>query len=335
MAAKYKIVASHLELDELIYELEYRGFPTSCDINCMRQELRKILNLERIGHGSKYPECNKTFSDEIQACNDKISVLSEKISEFTARSDRKEFLILNSRLSHLMARADRLPMTNEQEKVQRASTITKILKISETLNETLKLRKSHNDTVSFLQSDSGSDEEDIGNAHASTPSRLVEVVSENTHSNRAGVLLKPDRLALVEINSEQELFKYGRKIEEIEVRKRHVSEARGLRTQLHLEPDLAYVETSSERRGRGDVNISRKLENITLVQAVENRKDSGEILVESSASTVPDFRCWNCNLPGHSARGCKAPRTIHCYRCGKQGILTKQCCNSGNDPRRH
>ncbi|KAK4887226.1 hypothetical protein RN001_003497 [Aquatica leii] len=172
MAAKYKIVASHLELDELIYELEYRGFPTSCDINCMRKELRKILNLERIGHGSKYPECNKTFSDEIQACNDKISVLSEKISEFTARSDRKEFLILNSRLSHLMARADRLPMTNEQEKVQRASTITKILKISETLNETLKLRKSHNDTVSFLQSDSGSDEEDIGNAHASTPSRL-------------------------------------------------------------------------------------------------------------------------------------------------------------------
>ncbi|KAK4879247.1 hypothetical protein RN001_007393 [Aquatica leii] len=191
MAAKYKIVASHLELDELIYELEYRGFPTSCDINCMRKELRKILNLERIGHASKYPEYNKTFSDEIQACNDKISVLSEKISEFTARSDRKDFLILNSRLSHLMARADRLPMTNEQEKVQRASTITKILKISETLNETLKLRKSHNDTVSFLQSDSGSDEEDIGNAHASTPSRLVEVVSENTHSNRAGVLLKP------------------------------------------------------------------------------------------------------------------------------------------------
>ncbi|KAF5281722.1 hypothetical protein FQR65_LT14562 [Abscondita terminalis] len=192
MAAKYKIISSHLELDELSYELEIRGFPISCDINLMRKELTKILKLEKIGHGCKYPEFSKAFADEFKACNDKVIVLTKKINDFTTGSDRKEFLILNSRLSHLMARADRLAMANEQEKTQRAEIISKVLKISEQLNETLKTRKpqGHNETVSFLQSSSDS-EGDIENRHASTPTRPIDGARANFSDNRLSISIKP------------------------------------------------------------------------------------------------------------------------------------------------
>ncbi|KAK4886846.1 hypothetical protein RN001_003117 [Aquatica leii] len=157
----YKIVASYLEADELQYELSKRGFTTSCDVKSMRKQLCKILALEKLDKIINYPKNTVIFDDEIKICEDKLNVLKGKIAAFTNLSSRKEFLVLDSRLSHLMCRVDSIDMTNNDEKIKRANLVSQVLEISEQLNCKLKLRKplGYNDSVSFLISDDSDEDE--------------------------------------------------------------------------------------------------------------------------------------------------------------------------------
>ncbi|KAF5298553.1 hypothetical protein FQA39_LY11754 [Lamprigera yunnana] len=82
----------------------------------MRKELRQILALEKLHKTIVYPKCTVVFDDKVNACEEKLNVLKDKISIFKCDSSRKEFLVLDSRLSHLMCRVDNIPMTNVDEK---------------------------------------------------------------------------------------------------------------------------------------------------------------------------------------------------------------------------
>ncbi|KAF5294799.1 hypothetical protein FQA39_LY00283 [Lamprigera yunnana] len=121
----YKIVASYLKVDELQYELKKRGFATTCNAQSMGKELRQILALEKLDETIVYPKCAVIFDDKINACEGKLNVLQDKITIFTCDSSRKEFLVLDSRLLHLMCRVDNIPMTNVDEKTRRATLASK------------------------------------------------------------------------------------------------------------------------------------------------------------------------------------------------------------------
>ncbi|KAF5299010.1 hypothetical protein FQA39_LY11642 [Lamprigera yunnana] len=121
--ASYKIAASYLEIDELQYELKKRSFTTTCNVKSMCEELRRILALEKLDKTVDYSKCAVVF-------------------------DVREFVVLDSRLSHLLCRVDNIPMTNVDEKSRRATLVSKILEVSEQ-NVKLKSRKPlcHNDNV--------------------------------------------------------------------------------------------------------------------------------------------------------------------------------------------
>lgn len=47
-----------------------------------------------------------------------------------------------------------------------------------------------------------------------------------------------------------------------------------------------------------------------------------------------DSKCWNCGAEGHLARGCLAPRRMHCYRCGRPDVTLKNCQSCAGNGRR-
>ncbi|KAF5277880.1 hypothetical protein FQA39_LY06032 [Lamprigera yunnana] len=82
----------------------------------MRKESRQILSLKKLDKTIVYPKYTVVFDVEFNACEDKLNVLKNKISVFACDSSCKEFLVLDSRLSHLMCRFDKIPMTNVDKK---------------------------------------------------------------------------------------------------------------------------------------------------------------------------------------------------------------------------
>ncbi|KAF5273214.1 hypothetical protein FQA39_LY07545 [Lamprigera yunnana] len=152
----------------------------------MRKELRQILALEKSDNTLAYAKCAVVYDDEVNACEEKLNVLKDKISKFTCDSSRKKFLVLDSRLSYLMCRFDNIPMTNVD---------VKTIEVSEQLNVKLKSLKSlgRNDTISFLISDGcddgeGSDEERPV-VSTSTPTRVRDTGLETTNVRRFGLVM--------------------------------------------------------------------------------------------------------------------------------------------------
>lgn len=60
----------------------------------------------------------------------------------------------------------------------------------------------------------------------------------------------------------------------------------------------------------------------------ERPKRSGTALVSEGY----DHRhcCWNCGQRGHRRQNCRRPQKKFCSRCGKEGILTRDCHGAGN-----
>lgn len=109
------------------------------------------------------------------------------------------------------------------------------------------------------------------------------------------------QLALVDINSADHLRKLCK---QLEARKEAVQNfAPAPRRQKHLEPDLAYFETTET--GLGDEKIA--------------------------GVSISGRKCFNCGNQTHFAQNCPKPRTRKCYRCGEMGVTIRTCSKcSGN-----
>ncbi|XP_071055108.1 uncharacterized protein [Onthophagus taurus] len=131
-------------------------------------------------------------------------------------------------------------------------------------------------------------------------SRLNTRIPEDTQVKLMLKNLTPafqQQLTLVEVDSVEHLLRLGRKLE---VTKLSVdSYAPPNRVARVLEPDLAYIQTD---------------ETVSVAVAVEQ------------SATTSEPICWNCQKRGHRARECRAPKRLHCFRCGEQGGATLGRC---------
>lgn len=119
------------------------------------------------------------------------------------------------------------------------------------------------------------------------------------------------QLGLTDIQTIEDLRRYGRKIEE----RRYAidSYVPPTRKKGDLEVDVAYV-------GRCDNEV--EMERCVMV-------DSGKT---ASPNQGRVWKCWNCGDPSHRAGRCTRPQTHkYCYRCGCRDVTVVTCpkCNGG------
>lgn len=135
--------------------------------------------------------------------------------------------------------------------------------------------------------------------------RLNTKVPENVQLN---VILKnlcpafQRQLALVDVVSIDQLLQLGRRLEATKSAVDNYTPPS--RSSKMLEPDLAYVHTES-------VTVATVMTDARL--------------------PVNSVKCWNCRRDGHLAKDCRAPRRVHCFKCGEPDVITRNCRKcSGN-----
>lgn len=123
------------------------------------------------------------------------------------------------------------------------------------------------------------------------------------------------QLGLTEIDSVQDLIRYGRKIEE----RRYAvdSYVPPSRRKGDLEPDLAYIETKMP------LNASDLENNVSTIVGQRFNSDDN---TQRDNHTSSDNKCWNCGSPNHRAGRCSEPRTKRfCFRCGMPDVTVNTC----------
>lgn len=134
-------------------------------------------------------------------------------------------------------------------------------------------------------------------------SRLAITVPESNQVRIMSKNLAPfyqSQLGLAEMRTVDDLVALGKKLEQ---RRSYVENyAPPPRRHQSLEPDLAYVESTS-------------------ASVISN---------ERSVS----LKCWNCDQEGHMAMHCRQPRRKHCYKCGQPNVTTRTCKKCSLNSRR-
>lgn len=73
------------------------------------------------------------------------------------------------------------------------------------------------------------------------------------------------------------------------------------------------------------------IETQELVEEVYKGKFSGKGV--RPMSSTDNLKCWNCKHTGHTSKQCTSvQRSLFCFRCGNQGVITAHCfkCKQGN-----
>lgn len=56
---------------------------------------------------------------------------------------------------------------------------------------------------------------------------------------------------------------------------------------------------------------------------------AGPSYVRQTPAGTP--QCWRCGEMGHYRAACRGPAKVFCSRCGKEGVLSRNCtCHTGN-----
>lgn len=90
---------------------------------------------------------------------------------------------------------------------------------------------------------------------------------------------------------------------------------------------------------RGEItNASTFSAQVTDIEVIENlrRQEERKTLGPTVAATAysRDDCCWRCKQRGHTRQDCRRPPRKFCSRCGKDGVLTRDCHPpAGNGPR--
>ena len=134
----------------------------------------------------------------------------------------------------------------------------------------------------------------------SPPSQLAQlkIMWKNLH------LFYLERIELLSLNTIEDLLAKGRVIEYA----RQVTESRrNAESKPNLiDPDLAYKGISKSRKPDPKVAV---------VETSKEDPKSGKMSM-----------CWNCRkLSSHMGRDCPEVRSKYCYKCGHQGVTTKEC----------
>lgn len=118
--AEYQIDVNRLKKDELQYELRVRGFESGDKpVAELRTALRPLLRMESENRSLSYPKFALVVEDELNVIATKLADLSLLLQEATDSASTRKHHPLQTRLTHLMKRTDRLPndaLSEEQRK---------------------------------------------------------------------------------------------------------------------------------------------------------------------------------------------------------------------------
>lgn len=127
-----------------------------------------------------------------------------------------------------------------------------------------------------------------------------------------------EKLALHDIISIEHLKIICRKLQDSKVRIEKYKPPPTKKSNL-LEPEMACLAVSDTRA-----------KTTSLIPSTSRKVTSDSF--ESRAK-----KCWNCSGFGHLSFTCPRPKSLHCYGCGKKGVVRSQCDNcspnrlSGNE----
>lgn len=190
-------------------------------------------------------------------------------------------------------------------------------------------------------------------------SRLSNSPAEVTKVKNIRKNLLPEyitQLALLEINTVDDLAKYCRKLEEASYlkNKHHVNEINDINTfeqascsnsSNNLQNKAKYRNFKSSKNNKSsqlsNTNKSTSDKNyIDENNYKPNRSDQSNKVHNlvrdntrqqntSSSNNIENIKdkivCWNCDMPNHTFRNCKVKRKTFCYKCGLKNVKSSSC----------
>lgn len=164
------------------------------------------------------------------------------------------------------------------------------------------------------------------------------------------------QLALIDINTVDDLAKHCRKLEEASYlrSKHHVNEINDINTfeqascntssntvgnkakyqnskygknnkssqfsnPNKFNSDKSYIDQNKDKPKRSDQ--SNKVHSLVRDNTQQQTK-YGSNNVESIKDKIV---CWNCDMPNHTFRNCKVKRKTFCYKCGLKNVKSSSC----------
>lgn len=135
----YKIDVDRLSKNELQYELSIRGISETGTVEVLRRCLRSLLSLEKSG-ATVHSSVVLDSQTEITTCNDKIKELADNIATFSGSESQTRKI--ETKISHLIARIDRIPDQDKTVNEERSKTLLSLTQCISNFEDKLRVFKS-------------------------------------------------------------------------------------------------------------------------------------------------------------------------------------------------
>lgn len=178
-------------------------------------------------------------------------------------------------------------------------------------------------------------------------SRLSNAPAESTKIKHIRKNLLPDyitQLALVEVNTVDELSKHCRKLEEASYlrSKQNISELNNIDTfgqgphtsgsaNHNFENKNRYQNSNFNKNNKSSYSGNDNKPNLNKYKTVS--KETGHFSKTyhqkndnpSPESNTSKILCWNCDMPNHISTDCRLKRKKFCYKCGVKNVKSSDC----------